>query len=150
MKRKYFWVWLAVAAAVVSAAQEKGPWRASSTTAASITGDVAFAEDKITINIDSFPVAQIRALTAAELSAVFDAEATAAGKGNLYRVRIAGAQKFLNKNTLCGSDEVDWIASYVSGKTLQLAFFSGQKMPVMSAEVLANSTNLCGTFTYTR
>jgi hypothetical protein len=37
-----------------------------------------------------------------------------------------------------------------SGKTLQLAFFSGQKPPVFSFEEMANSTDRCGTFSYVR
>jgi hypothetical protein len=42
------------------------------------------------------------------------------------------------------------MATYVSGKTLQLAFFSGQKSPVFSLDAMANSTDLCGTFSYAK
>jgi len=138
---------LAVAAA---AAQDTGAWRAVSTTAESITGDVAFGDERITINLATFPIAQIRPLTPAEAAALFNAQPGATGSGNLYRMSIPAAKKFLHKNTLCGAEETDWMVTYVSGRTLQLAFFSGQKMPVMTADALANTTSLCGTFTYGR
>jgi hypothetical protein len=151
MKRKRFSLLLILALiCAAAAAQDKGAWRAVSTTAASITGDVAFGDEKITINLDTFPIAQIRPLTAAEATALFNADAGAAGKGNLYRVNIPAAKKFLHKNTLCGGEATQWIATYVSGRDLQLALFSGQTMPIMSAEALANTTSLCGTFSYTR
>ena len=51
---------------------------------------------------------------------------------------------------MCGSDETQWMASSVQGKTLQLAFFSGATMPVLTAEAVGNSANVCGTFTYVR
>jgi hypothetical protein len=56
----------------------------------------------------------------------------------------------LHKNTLCGSDDAQWMATYVVGKDLQIAFFSGATMPVFTIDALANNPNLCGTFTYTR
>jgi hypothetical protein len=133
-----------------AAAQDKGAWRAFSTTAESITADVAFGDETITIDSASFPIAQIRPLTTAEAVALFTAEPSVAGNGNVYRVSIPAAKKFLHKNTLCGADETKWIVSYVSGRTLQLAFFSGQKIPAMSAEALATTTSLCGTFSYAR
>lgn len=42
------------------------------------------------------------------------------------------------------------MAAYVEGRTLKVAFFSDAKPPVFTLEALANSPNLCGTFTYTR
>jgi hypothetical protein len=42
------------------------------------------------------------------------------------------------------------MAAYVAGRTLHLAFFSGQKMPVFTPDAIANSTDLCGTFSYVR
>ena len=132
------------------AAQEKGGWRAASSTAQSITGDVALSEDKISINYSSFVIAQIRSLAASDLSAVFDADSGGTGKGNLYRLSIPAAKKFLHKNTLCGDEDTQWMATYVEGRSLHLAFFSGQKMPVFTPDAFANSTDLCGTFSYVR
>jgi len=131
-------------------AQEKGYWRAASTTAQSITGDVTLAADKMAISFSSFPIAQIRALEPGELSAVFDAESGAGGSGNLYRLSIPGTKVFQHKNTLCGSEQTQWMATYVSGRELHLAFFSGPKMPVLTPDGIANSTDLCGTFLYVR
>ena len=132
-----------------AAAQEKGYWRAASSTAQSITGDVTLSTDKIAINFASFPIAQIRGLEPGELSAVFEAEGGAGG-GNLYRLSIPATKVFLHKNTLCGSEQTQWMATYVSGRMLHLAFFSGTKIPVLTPDGIANSTDLCGTFLYGR
>jgi len=131
-------------------AQEKGNWRASSKNAKSFTGDIAFANDKIFINFLGFTVAQIRTLTPAELGTTFDADASAPANGNLYRTDIPAGKKFLHGNTLCGGEDTEWIVTYVSGRTLQLAFFSTIQMPVLTPEALTNSSNLCGIYTYTR
>jgi hypothetical protein len=131
-------------------AQEKGPWRAASTTAASITGDVAFSETRVAIDFSSFPIARIRDLEPGEVSAVFDVDSNAGGRGSLYRLSIPGEKKFLHKNSLCGSEDTQWLAAFVSGKTLHIAFFSGPKMPVFTPEAFANTTDLCGTFLYVR
>jgi hypothetical protein len=42
------------------------------------------------------------------------------------------------------------MATYAAGNHLHLAFFSGEKMPVLKPEAIANSTDLCGTFSYAR
>jgi hypothetical protein len=132
------------------AQQERGQWRAASTTAKAITGDVAIAGEKLVINFAQFPIAEIRALRPEEISAAFNVEDATLGKGYLYRLSVAPGQRFLHKNTLCGSDETQWMATYVQGKDLQLAFFSGGNMPQITPEALGNTTNLCGTFSYVR
>ena len=135
---------------VQSGAQDKGTWRAASTTARGITGDVTFLNEKIAINFNSFPVAQIRSIEPSEASAAFNAENSSEGSGNLYRMSIPAEKKFLHHNTICGSDDTQWMVTYTSGRNLSLAFFSGEKMPVLTLDSLANATNLCGTFSYTR
>jgi hypothetical protein len=145
-----FLVALALALGAAAAAQDKGSWQAVSKTAESITGDVSFGNETITIDSATFPLAQIRLLTVAEAAALFAAEPSDRGNGSVYRVSIPAAKKFVRKNTLCGADETEWVVSYVSGHTLQLALFSGQKIPTMSAEALAATTSLCGTFSYAR
>ena len=136
--------------ALALGAQEQGAWRAASKTARGLTGDVGFGNEKMSINFSSFAVAQIRELQPAEMAAVFASDGTVGGSGNLFRTSIPANKKFLSKNTLCGSEETQWIASYVVGKQLQLAFFSGAAMPVFTAEAMGSSTNLCGTFSYIR
>ncbi len=133
-----------------SVAQEAGYWRASSTTAKHITGDVALTDEKISINFSAYWIAQIRALTPAELSAAFGADANAPGSGNLYRLSIPSDKRMLHKSTLCGGEDTQWLATYASGRTLQLAFFSTSQMPVLTPEALSNNSNLCGVFGYTR
>jgi hypothetical protein len=130
------------------AAQEKGQWRSASKTASSITGDIGFTDQKIIVNFSAFTIAQIRTLSQSEATAVFDTPS--GGAGNLFRTVVPGAKRFLHKNTLCGAEDVQWVATWVSGHTLELAFFSGTDMPVLTSEALANSTTLCGTYTYAR
>ena len=134
-------------------AQEQGNWRPMSTTARSILGPIAIGDEKLVINFVRFPIAEIRSLTPAELAAVLPGDTTESGRaltGHLFRLSIPADQRFLHKNTLCGGDETQWMATSVQGKTLQLAFFSGATMPVMTAEAMANATNVCGTYTYVR
>jgi hypothetical protein len=132
------------------AAQEKGYWRAVSSTAHSITGDVTLSDEKLTINFINFTIAQIRKLDPKEISAAFEAADGTTGSGNLYRLNIPAARKFLHKNSLCGADDTQWMATYVAGRSLQLAFFSGEKPPLLTPEGIANSTNLCGTYSYAK
>jgi hypothetical protein len=137
---------LSVAGAVY--AQERGYWNAASSTAKSITGDLSFGPDKITINFSTFTLAQIRELKPEEKQALFpDA---GAGAGNLYRVQIPSDKKFLRKNSLCGGEETDWVVTWVSGKELDVAMFSGGSIPSLTAEGLASGQRMCGTFTYTK
>ena len=137
---------------VLAAAQETGYWRATSSTAKHITGDVALNSEKISLNFSAYWIAQIRALTPAELSAAFgtDAGDTTSGTGNLYRLSIPSDKKLLHKNTLCGGEDTQWLATYTTGRTLQLAFFSTSKMPVLTPDALANDSSLCGVFGYAR
>jgi hypothetical protein len=152
MKRQ---MWLGAIAVLLfctmtMAAQDKGNWRASNSTAKSITGDVALSEEKIVINLASFTIARIRSLQPDEASALFDADRTAAGSGSLYRLSIPGTKYFLRHNKLCGSEDTQWMVTYAAGRSLQIAFFSGQKPPVLTLESLANSSDTCGTYAYVR
>ena len=65
----------------LSMAQEKGYWRAASSTAGSITGDIAISDTKLSINFLGFTIAQIQQLTPAETGAVFASEPTGDGPG---------------------------------------------------------------------
>lgn len=133
------------------AGQEHGAWRPASKTAQSITGDVTFGDERMTINFLTLPVADIRPLKPEEISAAFTfGNPEASGTGHLFRLSIPGDKRFLHKNTLCGSDETQWMATFVSGKTLQIAFFSNATPPVFTVEALRDNVNLCGTFAYVR
>ncbi len=139
---------LSACCCLTATAQGRGNWRAASSNAKSITGDVFFSEDRISINFLTFPIANIRHLEGPEMSALFDADSNAKVTADLYRLNVPGATKFLRRNTLCGNDDVTWMATFVSGRSLQLAFFSGEKPPTLTLEALANSTERCGTFSY--
>lgn len=92
---------------------------------------------------------RIRSLEKAEISAVFDADSTE-GTGSLYRLNIPASKKFESHNTLCGGEDTQWMVTYVSGRSLQLAFFSGQNPPLFTPEAIVNSTTSCGTFSYVK
>lgn len=132
------------------AAQDKGYWRAASTNARAITGDVSIGDEKLFINFLTFGIVHARTLGAAEVAAAFDADVNAGGNGELYHLNISAERRFLHHNTLCGTENTQWMATYVSGRTLQVAFFSGQNPPVLTIDALQNSTDICGTFTYSR
>lgn len=131
-------------------AQDKGYWRSASTTATSITGDIEISGSKLTINFIAFPLVQARTLITSEIAAVFDADVNVGGTGTLYHLTVPAAQRLLHRNTLCGTEETQWMATFVSGHTMQVAFFSGATPPVLTFEAVRNSTDLCGTFTYAR
>ncbi|MDE1178509.1 MAG: hypothetical protein PW789_18200 [Edaphobacter sp.] len=131
-------------------AQENGNWRAANQTAKSITGDIAITPEKLYINFARFTMSRIRPLKSDEVAAAFETETAAAGAGSLYRISIPPETKFLHKNTLCGTEETQWVATYSDGKNLKVAFFSDAKPPVFTIDALQNSTNLCGTFSYVR
>jgi hypothetical protein len=131
-------------------AQDKGYWRAASTNARAITGDISIGDDKVFINFLAYRIAQARTLGPAEVAAAFDADVNAGGNGELYHLNIPADRRFLHHNTLCGTEETQWMATYVSGRTLQVAFFSGQNAPVLTIDALQNSTDICGTFTFSR
>lgn len=143
-------VGLAVAFSLPCSAQDRGTWRAASTTARAITGDIVISDAKISINFLGFTIAEIRGLEPGETSAAFDADTNTGRRGNLYRLRIPAGQRFLHHNTLCGSEDTQWMATYFSGQDLRVTFFSGSSMPVFTLDALANSTSVCGTFSYVR
>jgi len=129
-------------------AQELGYWRASGSTAQSVTGDIGLSETKILINFSNFAVVQARDLKAAEISSVFDVDSNSNIKGRLYKLNIPASKKFMHKNTLCGAEDTQWMATYVEGNTLHVAFFSGEKPPIFTLDAISNSDNMCGTYTY--
>jgi hypothetical protein len=143
-------VWVALVCAVAGAAQDKGNWFAASTEAKAITGDIAISNAKVSIDYLTFSLAWIRRLKPVEVSSAFDADVNAGISGDLYRLKVPPGQRFQHKNTLCGTEETQWMATYVTGRTLQVAFFSGDDMPVFTFGAMTNATNRCGTFSYSR
>ena len=130
--------------------QEQGYWRAASTNARAITGDIGIGESSISINYIVFTIAQIRKLKTPEVAALFDADVNSGVQGNLYRLSIPSERRFAHRNTLCGTESVQWMATFVSGRNLQIALFSGLDEPAMTFDALNASTARCATFTYSR
>lgn len=150
MRFRFVLIATAVLAFAFSArAQEDGPWRATGTTARSITGDVIFSPLKITMNFTSFTIAKIRSLKSEEVLALFNPDSPTGG-GNIFRVDIPAAQKFLHHNTLCGSESTQWIVTFAQGRDLHIAMFSGATPPVLTVEALNDAPNLCGIYSYVR
>ncbi len=148
--RRTLFASLLVVSSLASAAQDKGYWRAASTTAVSITGDISLSNEKVMLDFFTFPMVQARTLAPAEVSAVFDADVNAGHTGVLYHLTVPATRRFLHRNTLCGTEDVQWMATFVSGRALQVAFFSGADTPVFTFDAISKSTSLCGTFTYAR
>jgi hypothetical protein len=140
---------LLVGGSLFSSAQDKGDWRAANSNARSITGDIEISDSKLFLNFIGFTIAQIRKLDSAETTTVFASEVSN-GSGNLYRLTVPAARRFLHHNTLCGSEDVQWMVTSVSERTLHVAFFSGADTPVFTPEAMTNSTDLCGTFSFVR
>ncbi len=141
---------LLISGCMCGGAQEKGNWQAANGPAQAITGDVALSAAKLAINFSSFTIARIRDIEPGEVSSVFDADSNAAIGGVLYRLSIPAEKKFLHHNSLCGAEETQWMVTYVADGQLHLAFFSGPKIPVFTPDAIANTTDLCGTFSYVR
>lgn len=139
-----------LSAALPAAAQDRGYWRAANSNATTITGDIDVGEARLSIDFFNFPLAHIRTLTPTEVSAVFDADIAAGQIGQLYRLSVPATHRFLKRNTLCGSDDTQWMATFVTGHYLRVAFFSGPETPVLTIDALAKSTDLCGIFVYER
>ncbi len=138
------------APALASAAQDQGYWRAASNTAKAITGDIGIAENSVNIDFVRFSLASIRTLKPVEVAAAFDADVNSGATGQLYRLNVPPDRRFLHHNTLCGSQSAQWMATYVSGRTLNVAFFSGEDEPLFTIDALSNSSAVCATFSYTR
>jgi hypothetical protein len=141
---------LAAVCSAAGAQEDRGYWRAASSNANAITGDITVGGSKVTIDFATFSLAPIRRLKPVEVSAVFDADVNAGINGMLYRLRVPAAQRFNKKNTLCGDEDTQWMATYVTGRTLQVAFFSGDDEPVFTFDAIQNSSAVCGAFSYSR
>jgi hypothetical protein len=141
---------LSFACSLLASAQDKGPWHSTSSNANAITGDIGIFDDKLSLNFATFTMAEIRKLDPAEAAALFSTETNAPGGGFLYRMDIPATKHFVHKNTLCGNEDTQWMATWVAGRDLHVALFSGGNTPVMTSDALANSTDVCGLFLYSR
>ena len=144
---------LLLSAALMAAQKEpsdKGNWHPLSKTAASITGPILLSEERLMMGFIPVTIAPIRHAEPAEVSSVFDLPADSNPGGELYRLNIPADRQLLHKNVLCGAEDTTYMLTATSGKTLQVAFFSGGKLPDLKPESIANSNTLCGTFTYSR
>lgn len=132
------------------AKQDRGYWEAASDTARDVTGDISISELKVSIGFSRFTIAQILELTPAQATAIFGADADAQGGGNLYRLDVPAEKRFAHHNTLCGEQETQWMATWSDGRSLDVAFFSGDAIPALTTDAMAKSQNVCELLTYVR
>ncbi len=131
-------------------ALDLGYWRTADSMASTITGDIVIRRSQFTIDFITYPLAPVRALKPSEVSAVFGVVAQPGVSGMLYRLKVPATQRFQHKNTLCGGEETQWMATYAQKKKLEVAFFSGDEMPVFTFEAMQASQARCGVFRYKR
>ena len=131
-------------------AQDAGHWGPATDRTSTMTGEITIAPTRLTIYEARFPTALVRKLAPVEVSAVFDADIHAGIGGNLYSLYLPPRANIPGGDPLCGREATKWMATYVSGRTLHVAFFSGDDAPVFTFDEIANSTALCGTYVYTR
>ena len=139
-----------VCGAAQANAQDNGRWRAADRRTEIMTDELTIAPMQLTIYESKFPMAPVRKLTPVEVGAVFDADTNAGIGGNLYSLHVPPGVYYTGGSPLCGNEFIRWMATYVRGRTLQVAFFSGDDMPVFTFDAIANSTARCGTYVYTR
>lgn len=125
-------------------------WGAISTTAMSITGDVAMSPTGLTMAGTEYPLTHVATVPAQQRAGIGQFIAVTEPTGaDLYRIKIPGTRKLHNGNTMCGGKDVTWLLAVSgSGPTLALAFFSSAAQPSLDGNALGNSTAVCGTFTY--
>ena len=139
-----------ICSAAQANAQDAGHWGPTTDRTATMTGDITIAPTRLTISQAKFPLALVRKLTPVEVSAVFDADIHAGIGGNLYNLYMPPRAYAPSGDPLCGREGTKWMATYVSGRTLHVAFFSGDEAPAFTFDEIANSTALCGTYVYKR
>ena len=139
---------------VFGAAQATSPdighWSAKTDRTRDMTGDLTITPGMLTIYQSKFPLARVRKLTPAETGAVFDADTNARIGGDLYRLHVPPGVYYTGGDLLCGREVIRWMATYVSGRTLQVAFFSGDDAPVFTFDAVSNSTAMCGMYIFSR
>ena len=128
---------------------------AVSTTAMGITGDVGFSDTKLKIRHRIYPLTLVHSLSNSELldaAKLFSFVGTPTERdGFLFRTSIPRNAPMEGRNTACGSKDVTWLLVEIIGKnrdSLNIAFFSGSKVPDISPASIDTSTDLCGTYSY--
>ena len=117
----------------------------------SITGDIALTPGKLLMAHRAFPLKQARAIEPAHLAdvgkivnATGDVQSAA-----LYKTMVPRRTALLKANIICGSKDAEWMLAVFEKNELAVAFFAGAKEPDLAPNAVANSTDLCGTFSYT-
>lgn len=140
--------------AICGAAQAKAPdvghWNGANDRTVNMTGELAITPTELTIYESKFPLVLVRKLTPVEVGSVFDADTNARIGGTLYSLHAPPNVYYTGGSPLCGKEFIRWMATYVSGRTLYVAFFSGNDTPVFTFDAIADSTAMCGTYVYKR
>jgi hypothetical protein len=143
-----------VAAGQTRAQSGAQKWTAMSNTAMSITGDIELSSNELTLAGKSYALVLVSNIAAPQLAAAGEIVAMAQPTtASLYKLSIPAGTKLVNGNTICGPNAANWLLTVIgtgppaqTDQMLSLAFFSGSGKPDLASA--ANSTSLCGTFSY--
>ena len=129
------------------------PWRADTTTAQGITGDIRLGKDQLAIGARVFPLAFVRDLTRAEAAETADLiGASGPVAGGLYTIDIPAGTTFRNGNVLCNGATTRIIAverTESARRRLDLVAFEGDREIYFSGWKTVTG-HVCGTFGYSR
>ncbi len=129
----------------------EGTWAAASRTAVSITGNVAFTSNKLTILHKDFPLTLVREIDRqhlAEVGKIVD-YLRPPSSARLYRTLISRRSILVNGNTICGPNaDAKWILAVADKNELSLAFFSSDSEPKLDYGTVSTGHDLCGTYSY--
>ncbi|MFZ3264755.1 MAG: hypothetical protein WA172_12205 [Terriglobales bacterium] len=124
---------------------------AASTTAMSITGDIKISPGKLGMVGRDYPLTIVRDIGVQYLKDAGKIVDVAKPTGaRFYKTKIPARTKLVNSNTICGGrKDANWLLVVTqNGHSLSLAFFSGDREPILAAA--SESTELCATFGYFR
>jgi hypothetical protein len=126
-------------------------WLAASKTAMSITGNITFASNKMTIREKVFPLKLVREIDSQHLEDVGKIvdRPQPPSSARLYKTAISKHASLVNGNTICGPGaDARWVLVVSGSRELSLAFFSGDSEPNLDIQSVESDNNLCGTYAY--
>ena len=141
---------LVLGASGASAGERMKTWYALSANAIAVTNNIDLSESKLSIGFVYYTLNRNHDLKPTEASAVFDIDPAEPGSGALYRTFIPAGTRFQRNNTLCGGEDVQWMAKWATAQELKVAFFSSSEPPVLTFDAVSRSQDLCGVYTYKR
>jgi uncharacterized RDD family membrane protein YckC len=131
-------------------------WMPHSDSATWVTGPILMSTTGISIKNIIYPLTLTRPLKGNELESaaqIFHLQSSQDDEGWLFRANISSATRLINDNTLCGTDDAQWLIAVVTPdgpsttRELHLMFFSGDSEPAIQPG-LEKSSKECSSFVY--